>query len=658
MSQNEISIKLSASNQELLKALEQASNDIESTTVSWDNRLKAVSDSAEQITKSVDELAKTASSASKADLGVIDFSKTQAQIKRTSANLDDLIDRTNRMAAEGKFVPPGTIEKLASLSAALKNAAEKNTELKEKAQQTAKSIENTAKAAGKSSITLEGLGKATASVFKKALPLLEGAAKRLIAIGDAAKQLNISTEALQKLQAVAEQTGTPFDSVKTNITNISQALLKASNGSQEFSDAFRLLGLDVAELQSLSPEEAFLRVAEASAHVEKGSMAQSAAIKLLGDKYKETAGFAEQFRDTQQSISDIFGEEQIQNAEKFQKSIEKLKSSLIEVINKLHILDMAELAVNGWKDVKNVAKSGWRTALGWVQPGAGATTADEVAAYRREAAARRQKQADRQEQQAEIQKKQVKAAKEVQEEKEKAKETANANVQSDRTRLASADSTARQIEQAEKSLEDARRRRRELREREEREASRRTADAAIAQKRREIDSISRQIAGFRFSLPDGFNLNETSRERQSRLRQIRLDDAIGEKMSAWSSGKRVHFSKAERDRIEELQGLTSRKASKEDRIASIEADQKRIDAANAEKKTAEERAKAAKAVKDAKAHIGALSSDGTPLAGATKAIKPSSMLSGNGASVIDYTAKLDMICTHLQTITQKCYIVR
>ncbi len=656
MSANEINVVLSASNSEFLKALDQASSTLENSTGNWSNDMRSVSDSAETIVSSISNLTKAAASASGTELKVIDFDRTQAQIRKTSARVDELIQRTSQMAASGRYVPDDAIPQLLSLATALKSAAEKTGELKAKAEQTPPAVGLIGRKAEELKTKLKDMKiswSQVSSALKKGFAALEGAAKRLIAIGDAAKQLNISTEALQKLQAVAEQTGTPFDSIKTNISNISQALLKASNGSQEFSDAFRLLGLDVAELQSLSPDEAFLRVAEASTHVEKGSMAQSAAIKLLGDKYRETAGFAEQFRDTQQSISDIFGEEQIKNAEKFQKSIEKLKSSLIEVINKLHILDMAELAVNGWKDLKSVGWNPFSNAKS-----TGPATQAELNAARAAMNARRQKQADRQEQQAEIQKKQVKAAKEVQEEKEKAKETANANVQSDRTRLASADSTARQIEQAEKSLEDARRRRRELREREEREASRRTADAAIAQKRREIDSISRQIAGFRFSLPDGFNLNETSRERQSRIRQIRLDDAIGEKMSAWSSGKRVHFSKAERDRIEELQGLTSRKASKEDRIASIEADQKRIDAANAEKKTAEERAKAAKAVKDAKAHIGALSSDGTPLAGATKAIKPSSMLSGNGVSATDYTAKLDMICTHLQTITQKCYIVR
>ena len=136
MSNNELKVTLTASNDELLRALDQASQDIAAASDNWSSDFRAVSNSSDKVIQSVNDLVRTAESAKGSELRVIDFSRTQTQIKATSSKVDELLGRLSRMASEGKYVPDDAIPKLMSLSNSLREAGRQTDELREKTKTT------------------------------------------------------------------------------------------------------------------------------------------------------------------------------------------------------------------------------------------------------------------------------------------------------------------------------------------------------------------------------------------------------------------------------------------------------------------------------------------------------------------------------------------
>lgn len=138
---------------------------------------------------------------------------------------------------------------------------------------------------------------------------------------------------------------------------------------------------------------------------------------------------------------------------------------------------------------------------------------------------------------------------------------------------------------AEKSLVDAKRQYADA----QRDLAR-EAKAERIQRRRE--AIARKLRTFGFTLPEEFDLKETNRQRTARRRNRQTDMGIGEKLAQWQEGRKVHWTKAERERLGEYQALQSK--DKE-----LEAVQKQMDAAQKTENAAERLGSAADAVRDA-----------------------------------------------------------
>ena len=118
----------------------------------------------------------------------------------------------------------------------------------------------------------------------------------------------------------------------------------------------------------------------------------------------------------------------------------------------------------------------------------------------------------------------------------------------------------------------------------------REAQAEATRKRR--NEIKERLATFGFSIATGFNPYESASERNERKSNLKTDASISAKMQDWQAGKQVHFTPAEKRRLEEYQGLQS-----EDK--ALEASQKQMDAAKQTENAATRLASAADAVKKA-----------------------------------------------------------
>lgn len=86
---------------------------------------------------------------------------------------------------------------------------------------------------------------------------------KLDGIAKAAKSVNMSAEAYQSLQYASSKAGLQMENVLSIISKIDYAMTHAIDGEKKYRDAFYALGLTWEEMERLSPEKQFIKVAEA-----------------------------------------------------------------------------------------------------------------------------------------------------------------------------------------------------------------------------------------------------------------------------------------------------------------------------------------------------------------------------------------------------------
>lgn len=101
-------------------------------------------------------------------------------------------------------------------------------------------------------------------------------------IQDAATKTGIGAEELQKLKFGAEQSGVSFDGLQGAIIKMNKSISEARDGTKAQSEAFQRLGIDLSTLAGLSPDQQFMRIAEALSRVTDPALKTSLAMDLFG----------------------------------------------------------------------------------------------------------------------------------------------------------------------------------------------------------------------------------------------------------------------------------------------------------------------------------------------------------------------------------------
>ncbi len=99
---------------------------------------------------------------------------------------------------------------------------------------------------------------------------------------DTARALGTTTDAVQRLEHAADATKTPFEKV-------TGAILKMQTQLQEAPALFERIGLSLAELDDMAPEDQFFAVGEALAKIEDPALRNAMAIKILGKSWEDLA---------------------------------------------------------------------------------------------------------------------------------------------------------------------------------------------------------------------------------------------------------------------------------------------------------------------------------------------------------------------------------
>ncbi|GAH74557.1 unnamed protein product, partial [marine sediment metagenome] len=97
-----------------------------------------------------------------------------------------------------------------------------------------------------------------------------------------ALRTGFSTEALSEFRHAAEISGASLSTLEKGVKRMSGTILDAEDGLETYIRTFRHLGIEVEELQGLSPEEQFLRIAEAIAEIEDPTKRAALAQDVFG----------------------------------------------------------------------------------------------------------------------------------------------------------------------------------------------------------------------------------------------------------------------------------------------------------------------------------------------------------------------------------------
>lgn len=116
-------------------------------------------------------------------------------------------------------------------------------------------------------------------------------------IGDQADKLNISAEAWQIYNQMAKYAGASMDDIGTAMKRVSVLATDAANGSAEAAEAFGRVGLTLQDLQGLTPDQMFEKVAKAVAAIKNPVEQTAAAVALFGKSGTELIGLAKNFDD-------------------------------------------------------------------------------------------------------------------------------------------------------------------------------------------------------------------------------------------------------------------------------------------------------------------------------------------------------------------------
>jgi hypothetical protein len=186
-------------------------------------------------------------------------------------------------------------------------------------------------------------------------------------LGKTASKLGVGVEFLQKFRFAAEQSGVSIETADMALQRFSRRLGEAQKGTGELLPALKQLGITQKDLQGLSPEQAFLKFADALATVKGESNKLSLVFKavdsegvslinLIGEGSQAFLDFAK----TAEGMGFILSEDAVDGVETFSDELNKLITIIAGVVRQVVAAlapAMAVLTIQFQEFIKEVAGS-------------------------------------------------------------------------------------------------------------------------------------------------------------------------------------------------------------------------------------------------------------------------------------------------------------
>ena len=115
---------------------------------------------------------------------------------------------------------------------------------------------------------------------------LAGMSKTFSDMGDhiakMAARTGISVESLSELAYAADLSGTSLEGLETGVRKMQKTLVNAAAGSSSAQDALKMLGLTIKDLDGMSPEQQFKKIADRISQIEDPTVRAAAAMEVFG----------------------------------------------------------------------------------------------------------------------------------------------------------------------------------------------------------------------------------------------------------------------------------------------------------------------------------------------------------------------------------------
>jgi hypothetical protein len=194
----------------------------------------------------------------------------------------------------------------------------------------------------KTAFGIAGASAAAASVAilaagKVVFSFANDATAAISEVGHKTKQSGLeSAEAYQRLSHAADVTGTSIDTVSKAAKKAELGLRDvASGGGKPFADALKEIGLEAADLENLNASERLGLIGDALNTLATNEDRAAVATRLFGEEAGPSLlGFLEQGTEGLEKLGaaagDVFGDEEIEKAQKFQDSLTGLKRTVTQ----------------------------------------------------------------------------------------------------------------------------------------------------------------------------------------------------------------------------------------------------------------------------------------------------------------------------------------
>jgi len=133
---------------------------------------------------------------------------------------------------------------------------------------------------------LRSIGTRLGAIGASALTALFGTAKTFADMGDSLDEMSARTgvgvETLSELGFAAELAGADMETLETGIRKMQKTISEAIGGSKSAADALAQLGLSVAELKGLNPEQQFKLIADRISRITDPTLRAALAMEVFG----------------------------------------------------------------------------------------------------------------------------------------------------------------------------------------------------------------------------------------------------------------------------------------------------------------------------------------------------------------------------------------
>lgn len=203
-----------------------------------------------------------------------------------------------------------------------------------------KSVQDAMKALGESvrdfgegvrtvGVTLMGMGAAIGAPLAASVKQFAEYGKE---IGRLSAQTGVSAQLISALGYAGEQSGVGVESIAHAMEKMQRAV---GSGSKQAQEAFQLLGVSMAQLKGMSPEEQFAAVADAMSNLDDETQKMNIAIQIFGRSGAELlpmlnqgAAGIERYAREAQVLGVSLGGQQTKNARELSESFHRLETGI------------------------------------------------------------------------------------------------------------------------------------------------------------------------------------------------------------------------------------------------------------------------------------------------------------------------------------------